>query len=430
MAAGAVEGSCRWWSRGHRAHHRYVDTDRDPYACIFGFWHAHIGWMLVRQDPDKIGIVDVSDLDADPLVRKEGLFNRFYIPIALFMGFVLPTLVCGLGWGDWYGGYFIAGVARLVFVHHSTFCVNSVAHYIGAATFTDGHTARNSIITAFLTLGEGYHNFHHEFPSDYRNGVRWYEYDPTKVFIYALSLVGLAYNLTEFPQNEIDKGMLQMRQRELNELKRGADWGPDPAALPRMTRAEFDALVSSGAEAAEGGGSSSDSRGASGGGRGGGGSRGVSGSGSGRSSSGGGGGGGGGGEGSLARGRKLVILDGFVLDVEPFLQQHPGGAGILLAKVGKDVSFDFSQHERPLADGDPPELSRPQPPRPGAAVGGGGGGGRVVGHYKHSNAARSLAETMRIARIDGYVLPPNSSASSMASAVTGGFALGSRRKVE
>ena len=173
MAAGAVEGSCRWWSRGHRAHHRYVDTDRDPYAVVYGFWHAHVGWMLVRQDPEKIGHVDVDDLEADPLVRRDGLFNRYYPLFALLMGFVLPTVVCGLGWGDWHGGYFIAGVARLVFVHHSTFFVNSLAHYAGDALFTDGHTARNSFITALLTLGEGYHNFHHEFPSDYRNGVMW-----------------------------------------------------------------------------------------------------------------------------------------------------------------------------------------------------------------------------------------------------------------
>lgn len=67
--AGAVEGSAKWWSRGHRAHHRYVDTDQDPYSAIKGFWYAHIGWMLVKQDKDKIGRADISDLNADPLVR-------------------------------------------------------------------------------------------------------------------------------------------------------------------------------------------------------------------------------------------------------------------------------------------------------------------------------------------------------------------------
>ena len=109
--------------------------------------------------------------------------HKWYLPIALLAGFVFPTVVAGALWGDYTGGYFYAAVARLVFVHHSTFCVNSLAHYAGSATYTDGHTARNSIITALVTMGEGYHNFHHEFPNDYRNGIEWYQYDPTQWFI-------------------------------------------------------------------------------------------------------------------------------------------------------------------------------------------------------------------------------------------------------
>lgn len=121
-----------------------------------------------------------ADLNADPLIRFQ---HKWYLPLALFMGFGLPSLICGYFWGDYYGGFFIGGVLRLVGVHHSTFFVNSLAHYAGEATYTDGHTARNSFITALLTLGEGYHNFHHEFPNDYRNGIEWYQFDPTKVFI-------------------------------------------------------------------------------------------------------------------------------------------------------------------------------------------------------------------------------------------------------
>ena len=104
--------------------------------------------------------------------------------------------------------------------------------------------------------------------------------------------------------------MLQMRQRELNALKRGANWGPDPATLPFMTRKEFAALTGDGG-------------------------RGV-------------------------RTRELVILDGFVLDVARFAPEHPGGPHILRSKIGKDVSLDFSQHGRPFAEGDPAELARPQ----------------------------------------------------------------------
>jgi fatty-acid desaturase len=136
VGSGAVEGSIRWWSRGHRAHHRYVDTDKDPYSASRGFFYAHIGWMLVKQDNERIGKADISDLNRDPIVRFQ---HKMYLPLALFMAFIVPTLIAGFFWGDYYGGYFIAGVLRLVCVHHSTFFVNSLAHFLGDATYTDNH---------------------------------------------------------------------------------------------------------------------------------------------------------------------------------------------------------------------------------------------------------------------------------------------------
>lgn len=282
MGSGAVEGSVRWWSRDHRAHHKFVDTEKDPYAIIYGFFYAHIGWMLVKQDKEKIGRADIKDLDADPILRFQ---HKWYLPIAVLTAFVIPTLVCGLGWGDYWGGYFIAGVARLVFVHHSTFCVNSLAHWVGDATYTDGHTARNSIFTAFCTLGEGYHNFHHEFPSDYRNAIEWYQYDPTKVFIWCLSNLGLVYDLQMFPANEVVKGQLQMEQKALDAKKTRVNWGPNPATLPEMSDADFKKAV--------------------------------------------------------AGGKKWLIVNGFVLDVAAFAPSHPGGENLVRAYIGKDATAEF-----------------------------------------------------------------------------------------
>ncbi len=232
----------------------------DPYAAIKGFWYAHIGWMLVKQDKTRIGKADISDLDRDPMIAFQ---HRAYPFFALFFGIALPTLVCGLAWNDWYGGYFIAAVARLVFVQHSTFFVNSLAHYAGSATYTDQHSARNSWITALLTLGEGYHNFHHEFPNDFRNGIEWYQYDPTKLFIAGAAALGLAWDLKEFPHNEVAKGQLQMRQkaldgaaaagappaavarrqRDLDAARAALNWGPAPAALPLWPKADFERRV-------------------------------------------------------------------------------------------------------------------------------------------------------------------------------------------
>src|SRR5436190_6171417 len=100
--------------------------------------------------------------------------HRNYRSIAVFMGFVLPTLLGFLagGWISALGSFLIAGVTRVVFVHHMTFFINSMCHTLGRQTYSSRCTARDSAIMALFTFGEGYHNFHHEFQHDYRNGVK------------------------------------------------------------------------------------------------------------------------------------------------------------------------------------------------------------------------------------------------------------------
>lgn len=112
--AGAVEGSIKWWARGHRAHHRYTDTDLDPYNAHQGFWFSHIGWMLLKPR-HKLGVADISDLSKNPVVRWQ---HRHYLQLVILMSFVLPTVIPWVLWGDARGGYIYAGILRLVFVHH------------------------------------------------------------------------------------------------------------------------------------------------------------------------------------------------------------------------------------------------------------------------------------------------------------------------
>jgi stearoyl-CoA desaturase (delta-9 desaturase) len=113
-SAGAIQGTIRWWCRGHRAHHRYTDTELDPYNAQHGFWYTHVGWMLFKPRR-KPGVADVSDLIKNKVVRWQ---SDNYSWLALLMAFGVPTVVAGVGWGDWKGGYFYAGVIRLVFVQH------------------------------------------------------------------------------------------------------------------------------------------------------------------------------------------------------------------------------------------------------------------------------------------------------------------------
>jgi len=197
FGAGAVQNSALKWSADHRRHHSRTDQDGDPYNIRRGFWWAHIGWIFhvgARSDRDN-----VKDLRADRLVRFQ---DRHYVLLVVVAGALLPA---GLGWawGDPIGALLVAGFLRLVVQWHATFAVNSVAHTIGRQPYSRRSSARDSCWTALVTLGEGYHNFHHRFQLDYRNGIHWYQFDPTKWFIWGLSRVGIARNLRRTPRTAI-----------------------------------------------------------------------------------------------------------------------------------------------------------------------------------------------------------------------------------
>ncbi|KAG1048602.1 hypothetical protein G6F43_009015 [Rhizopus delemar] len=280
--SGAFEGSIQWWSRGHRAHHRWTDSDKDPYAAPRGFFFSHMGWMLINRPKSRIGYADTADLRSDPLVQFQ---HRYYLYFATFMTFIFPALVAGFGWGDFKGGFVFAGLCRLVFVHHATFCVNSLAHYIGDTPYDDFHTPKNSWITAIVTCGEGYHNFHHEFPQDYRNAILWNQYDPTKWFIKALSYLGMTYDLITFPANEIQKGEVQMLEKQVDEIKRKLKFGKSLNDLPVYTLQKFQEIVAN-------------------------------------------------------ENKKWIVLDGMIYDVEKF--NHPGGTKYLEFGIGRDMTKSFN----------------------------------------------------------------------------------------
>jgi len=279
--AAAYEGSCKWWSRNHRAHHRYTDTNKDPYNAKRGFFYSHLGWMLVKQKAKNIGYADISDLNRDPMILWQ---HKYYLPIAMTFGIILPVLLGSL-WGDMRGAFFYACAMRITFVHHATFFVNSLAHYLGDKTYSDLHTAFDSFITAVLTLGEGYHNYHHEFPSDYRNGIKFYHYDPTKWLISGLSYLGLTYNLKMISNGEIEKAKVQMHQRTLNVEKAKLQLGKNFDSLSSMTWEEFQTQTS--------------------------------------------------------QGKQLVVIDNIVHDVSEFVHDHPGGRQTLLNHVGTDATVFF-----------------------------------------------------------------------------------------
>ncbi|MDH4192580.1 MAG: fatty acid desaturase [Nitrospirota bacterium] len=187
----ALENSALRWAGDHIRHHARCDQKEDPYNATLGFWHSHCGWIFWK-DPNRDPKY-ATRLLQDPLIMWQ---NKYYLPIVL-TGLALPFVV-GLIYNGWIGGigcFLLAGLARAFFVLNSTFFINSICHIWGDQPHGTSNSSRDSWWISLLTFGEGYHNYHHMYQSDYRNGVRWYNFDPSKWLIWTLSKLGLAYDL-------------------------------------------------------------------------------------------------------------------------------------------------------------------------------------------------------------------------------------------
>lgn len=201
LGGAAFEGSAREWCCAHRKHHRFVDRQGDPYNINKGFWYAHVGWVILKADQSDES--NIPDLMQDRLVRFQ---DRFYLPLSILISVLIPTGIAAT-WGDLIGGFLVASCLRIFLNLNFTFFINSYCHYFGRQTYSDRHTARDSWLISFFTYGEGYHNFHHSFETDYRNGIRYYQWDPSKWFIKLCSYVGLVSHLKKAQPHKI----LEMR---------------------------------------------------------------------------------------------------------------------------------------------------------------------------------------------------------------------------
>ena len=229
FGAMALQNSILSWSSSHRTHHQYVDRDWDPYSIQRGFWWAHILWIFHKHDaPDVEG--NAPDLLKNPIVQWQ---HRWYKTLAIVVGFGLPTLI-GAMFGDAIAGLLWGGFLRLVVIHHTTFFVNSLAHYVGKPLYNADVSARDNWGVALLTLGEGYHSFHHRFPGDFRNGIRWYHWDPAKWFIALTRAVGLASDLKATPKPLIEQARMRAAVRVVE---------PHLERIPAAVAAEFYRLL-------------------------------------------------------------------------------------------------------------------------------------------------------------------------------------------
>ncbi|KAF5281201.1 hypothetical protein FQA39_LY17841 [Lamprigera yunnana] len=186
-----------YWVRDHRVHHRFTDTDADPHNSKKGFFYSHVGWLFMKKHPEVIRRgkeVDMSDLWEDPVIR---FHQKYYIMLTIILGFILPTIGPPLLWGqDWFWSIISACVGRYCLALNFTWFVNSAAHMWGTKPFDCSISPTDNRWVSFFTFGEGWHNYHHTFPWDYKAAeLDFVGYNGSSLFINFCAKMGWAYDL-------------------------------------------------------------------------------------------------------------------------------------------------------------------------------------------------------------------------------------------
>ncbi|HTD85674.1 MAG TPA: acyl-CoA desaturase [Candidatus Binatia bacterium] len=198
----AAQGPILFWVACHRRHHQCSDEDGDPHSphefgggfagVLRGWWHAHMGWMLTHKAENYRRLV--GDLLRDRQVMSMNQHYFLWIALGLLIPGVLGGVISQTWWG-FFTGVLWGGLVRIFLVHHCTWSINSICHLFGSAPFATGDESKNNGLCAMLTMGEGWHNNHHAFPSSARHGLMWWQLDIVYLAVSALRCVGLAWDV-------------------------------------------------------------------------------------------------------------------------------------------------------------------------------------------------------------------------------------------
>lgn len=206
FGASTVENSALLWASDHREHHKHEDTEKDPYNIKRGFFFAHIGWIMLKGY--KVPPL-AKDLEDDKLIWLQ---HKYYWPL-MFISNLIPFFIAYAITGALVGSFAFVVLLRLVLVHHVTYFINSYCHTFGYKPYNDEITAVDSNLISLITFGESYHNFHHAYQGDYRNGYRWYNIDMTKWILFVGEKLGLVWDLKRAPDALVLASMMKMKQK-------------------------------------------------------------------------------------------------------------------------------------------------------------------------------------------------------------------------
>lgn len=194
------------WCRDHRVHHKYTETDADPHNALRGFFFAHMGWLMMKKNPQvfiKGKNIDISDLRHDPVVMFQ---HRYYLPLCFLFSVFLPIAIPCLLWGESVVvAFFVLFMFRYIMTLHSTWFVNSAAHLWGSRSY-DGHiNPSDNRFVCIAAIGEGWHNYHHTFPYDYATSEWGPRLNMTTIIIDLMAMLGLVYDRKQVSQEAINR---------------------------------------------------------------------------------------------------------------------------------------------------------------------------------------------------------------------------------
>jgi stearoyl-CoA desaturase (Delta-9 desaturase) len=202
LGSSAGQGMAINWIATHRRHHQLSDHEGDPHSphlhgkhgwgLLRGMLHAHVGWCFDADPADMAR--SVPELLADRAMLR---IDRLYF-LWVFLGILLPATALGLwshSWNGFISGLIWGGIVRICLMQHVTWSINSVCHVWGGREFHTADHSTNNFPVALLSLGEGWHNNHHAFPTSARHGLRWWQIDFSYIVIRAMALLGLARDI-------------------------------------------------------------------------------------------------------------------------------------------------------------------------------------------------------------------------------------------
>ncbi len=198
VGTAAMQKGPLWWAGHHVNHHRFADRDGDPHSpAVSGIYYAHIGWFLNDAKNDRLEPTNPVIRDFSKAPEIAWLERNIAIPPVLLA--LAMYLIGGFPWLVW--GFCLPTMT----LAHATFAINTVNHMFGSRRFETQDESRNNPITAFLAVGEGWHNNHHRYQRSARNGFYWWEFDVTWYVIRAMAAVGLAWDVQPVPQRIYDE---------------------------------------------------------------------------------------------------------------------------------------------------------------------------------------------------------------------------------